>query len=151
MKFMVVKTDKGLRGATADDHNAWTRFRAALDRVEPGTWFQLEITRKRSGKQHRKFFALVELITENSELYNTKAKALVAIKLSAGFFDPYIDPTTGEVIKVPQSIAYENMEQGEFNSFFDQAVTATCMHIIPQFDERQALLMINEIIAGWGG
>lgn len=151
MKAVLIKTVQGLHGATDDDEAVWQAFRRKLDRMKPGTYLRMEWATPRSGPQHRKIFALITLITENSEVYDTKPKALVAIKLAAGYFDPYVDPTTGQMTKVPHSIAFESMEQDAFNHFFSEAVTAICSVILPKLDEATAYRLIDQIVMGWGG
>lgn len=149
MKAVLIKSENGLRGSTSEDHLAWARFKKRLERMKPGTFLRLEWAVPRSGKQHRKMFALLTLIRDNSETYDTVEKALVAVKLAAGYFDPHVDPTTGEVVPVVHSIAYESMEQDEFDKFFSNAVTAVCSCIVPQFDEETAYRLLDEIVMGW--
>ena len=150
MKVVLIKTEKGLRGSTAADHDRWTRFRRRLETMKPGTWLRVEAAVPRSGKQHRKFMALLQLITENSEVYDTVAKALVAIKLLVGHFEPHIDPATGELMKVPMSIAYESMNQDEFELFYSDAIDAVLRYVLPQFDRETADRLMELIVLGWG-
>lgn len=150
MKAILVKSENGLRGSTADDHLAWARFKKRLERMKPGTFLRLEWAVPRSGKQHRKMFALLTLIKDNSETYDTVEKALVAVKLAAGYFDPHVDPTTGEVVPVVHSIAYESMCQDEFEKFYANAISAVCDCIVPQLDVETAQRLIDVIIEGWG-
>lgn len=149
MKFMLVKTDDGLIGSTPEDQDAWCRFRRRLDRLKPGSWLRMEATSPRNGKHHRKMWALLQLITANSETYDTKERALVAVKLAAGFFEPHVDPETGHVNKVPQSIAYESMGQEDFDRFYAAALHGVITVILPQLDENTALRLLDEITAGW--
>lgn len=149
MKCMVLKTDTGLRGATPDDHAAWTKFRRRLETMKPGTWLRIEATSPRNGKHHRKFMALLNLIAENSETYNTVEKALVAVKLCVGHFEPAIHPATGELIQVPKSIAFESMGQDEFDVFYSAALDAVLQHILPQLDKEKAEHLMDMIIQGW--
>lgn len=149
MKVLLIRTPNGLVGSTEDDHEAWSRFRRQLEHMKPGKWLRLEWSSPRNGKHHRKLWALLTLIQQNSETYDTKEKALVAIKLAAGYFDPHVDPETGEVQKVPHSIAYESMSQEQFSRFYQCALAAVCDYILPQFDEPMALRLLDEIVAGW--
>lgn len=150
MKAMLVKTDKGLRGSTPADHDAWLKFKRRLDRMTPGTWLRLEWARPRHGKHHRKMFALLALIADNSETYDTTEKALVAVKLVAGYCDPVIHPVTGEMVPVPQSCSYESMDQDVFDRFYDAAIDGVVRHILPQFDRETADRLLEQIILGWG-
>lgn len=63
--------------------------------MKPGQWLRLEWSSPRNGKHHRKLWALLTLLQQNSETYDMKEKAPVAIKLAADYFDPHVDPETG--------------------------------------------------------
>jgi len=150
VKAMLLKTDKGLRGATPADQEAWAKFRRRLETMKPGTWLRMEWARPRHGKHHRKFFALLNLVAENSETYDTTEKALVAVKLVTGYADPIIDPTTGELIQVPRSIAYDAMDQDEFEGFYSAAIDGVLRHILTSMDRDTADRLLEMIIEGWG-
>lgn len=149
MKAMLVKTATGLRGSTTDDHDAWMKFKRRLETLKPGSWLRMEWKSPRNGKHHRKFMAMLHLITENSETYNTIAKALVAVKLCVGHFDLIVDPTTGEITKSPNSISYDSMEQEAFDVFYKQAIDAVLQYILPQLDEAKAYRLMDMIVEGW--
>lgn len=149
MKAMLLKTETGLRGATPTDHEAWCKFRRRLETMKPGTWLRMEWAAPRHGKHHRKFFALLNLVTENSETYNTIEKALVAVKLVTGYADPLIHPETGEITMIPRSIAYDNMDQDEFDQFYGAAIDGVLRHMLPQMDRAKADRLIDMIIQGW--
>lgn len=150
MKAMLIKTDKGLRGSTPADHDAWLKFKRRLDRMTPGTWLRLEWARPRHGAHHRKLFALLALVADNSETYDTTEKALVAIKLVTGYADPVIDPRTGELTQVPQSIAYDSMDQDEFEIFYQAAIDGVLRYILTGMDRATADRLLEDIILGWG-
>ncbi len=150
MKALLVKTEKGLRGSTPADHDAWMKFKRRLDSMQPGSWLRLEWVRPRHGAHHRKLFALLALVADNSETYDTTEKALVAVKLVTGYADPVIDPITGELIQVPRSIAYESMEQDDFDRFYEAAIDGVLRHILPQLDRETADYLLEQVILGWG-
>ena len=149
MKAMLIKSDKGLRGATPADHDAWTKFRRRLETMKPGTWVRMEWARPRNGRFHRKFFALLQLVAENSETYNTTEKALVAVKLVTGHFDLMLHPETGEIMQIPRSISYDSMEQDEFDRFYSAAIDGVLQHILPHLDKERAERLIDMIVEGW--
>ena len=149
MKAILVKTDTGLRGSTPADHDAWTKFKRRLETTKPGTYLRIESTRPRNGAHHKKLFALLQLVAENSETYDTVEKALVAIKLVSGYTDPFIDPISGKLTQMPKSIAYESMDQDEFDKFYQAAIDGVLSYILPQFDSAQADRLLDMIISGW--
>ena len=149
MKCMLIKSNAGLRGSTPADQDAWAKFKRKLETMKPGTWLRMEWSRPRNGPQHRKMFALLALVAENSETYNTEEKALVAVKLAAGYFDPFVDPQTGEIIKVPQSISYDAMDQDRFEHFYSQAIDAVLQHILPTMSRETADRLLDMVVEGW--
>lgn len=149
MKAVLIKTDKGLRGSTPADQDAWAKFRRRLETMKPGTWLRMEWARPRNGPHHRKLFALLSLVAENSETYDTTEKALVAVKLVSGYCDPFIDPTTGELMQIPQSVSFDAMDQDAFDKFYSAAIDGVLRHILPQFNQAQADRLLEMIISGW--
>lgn len=146
---MLLKTPQGLRGATPADQDAWAKFRRKLETMKPGKWLRIEASSPRNGKHHRKMFALLQLVAENSETYNTVEKALVAIKLIVGHFEPAVHPQTGELIQVPKSIAYESMDQETFEAFYSAALDGVLQHILPTMDQETADHIMEMIVEGW--
>ena len=149
MRAVLIKTERGLRGSTPADHEAYTKLKRRLERMKPGTWFRMEWAVPRHGPHHRKLFALLTLVAENSETYDTTAKALVAIKLVVGHYEPFIDPKTGELLQMPKSIAYDAMDQDEFDEFYSAAIDGVLRYILPHIDKVQADRLIDMIVAGW--
>lgn len=150
MKAVLIKTERGLRGSTPADHEAYTKLKRRLERMKPGTWFRMEWAVPRHGPHHRKLFALLALVADNSETYDTTEKALVAIKLVTGYADPVIDPRTGELTQVPQSIAYDSMDQDEFDRFYQAAIDGVLRFILPHLDRQTADHLLEQIVMGWG-
>lgn len=150
MKAVLIKTERGLTGSTPADTAAWQRFKRRLETMKPGTWLRMEWARPRNGSHHRKFFALLQLVAENSEVYDTTEKALVAVKLCTGHVEPAIDPRTGELIQIPKSIAFDAMEQDEFEVFYSAAIDAVLQYILPQMDRPTAYRLMDMIVEGWG-
>lgn len=150
MKCVLIRTPKGLIGSTPDDQEAYQRFKRRLEVMKPGRFLRLEFSSPRNGAHHRKFYALLHLITENSEPYDTIPKALVAVKLCVGHFDLMVDPTTGEITRVPRSISYEAMPQEEFDAFYSQAIDAVLQHILPTMNRATADRLMDMIVSDWG-
>lgn len=151
MKAMLIRTTNGIAGATPEDDQAWSKFKRRLERFKRGEYIKVEWYVPRNPKHHRKLFALITLITENSEVYDTKERALVAIKMAAGFFDLYVDPVTGSLEKVPHSIAYDEMCQDDFDRFYDAAIHGVVTSIVPQMELTDAACrqLLEKIIHGW--
>lgn len=146
---MLIKTDTGLRGATPHDQAEFAKYKRRLETMKTGTWLRLESSRPRNGAHHRKMFALLSLVAENSETYNTTEKALVAVKLAAGYFDPVPDPRTGEIVPALHSISYDAMEQDPFDKFYSAALDGVLHVILPTMSRQTAEHLMDMIVEGW--
>lgn len=149
MKAMLIKSPAGLRGATPSDQELWAKFKRKLETMKPGAWMRFEWSTPRNGPHHRKFMALLSLVAENSEIYNTTEKALIAVKLAAGHFDPAIDPRTGEIVPVVKSISYDAMAQEEFEVFYSAALDGVLQVILPTMSRETADQLLSMIVEGW--
>lgn len=149
MKAMLLRTEKGLRGATPADQDAYAKFRRRLETMKPGKWLRLEWSSPRNGPHHRKLMALLQLVAENSETYGTVEKALVAVKLTTGHFDLMADPKTGEIVQIPRSISYDAMEQEDFDVWYSAAIDGVLQHILPTMDKDTADRLLDMIVEGW--
>lgn len=149
MKAMLLKSPTGLRGATPTDHDMWAKFKRRLETMKPGTWLRMEWSSPRNGPHHRKFMALLSLVAENSEQYNTTEKALNAVKLAAAYYDPFIDPRTGEIIPLVKSISYDAMPQEEFEVFYSAALDGVLQVILPTMSRETADHLLDMIVEGW--
>lgn len=151
MRTTILSTDRGICGATPADDAAWRKLKARMLKLKskPGQWLRIEFSTPRHLKHHRKLFALLQLIAENSEVYDSAEKALVAVKLCTGYADPLIHPETGEVLMLPRSISFESMGQEDFDAFYDAALKAICAHIVPHLREADRDRILDEIAEGW--
>lgn len=149
MKAVLISTDKGLRGSTPADQELWAKFKRKLEIMKPGAWLRFEWSTPRNGPHHRKFMALLNLVTENSEIYTTIPKALIAVKLAAGYFDPAIDPRTGEIIPIPQSISFDAMGQDDFDVFYSAAIDGVLQVILPTMSRETADKLLDMVVEGW--
>lgn len=105
----------------------------------------LSYKQPRNIAHHRKFFSLVQAVVENSEVYDTRDKALDAIKLAAGHVDWIPRPDTGELVPRPKSISFESMDQGVFDEFYENAIRGVLRFIVPKMtrmDLEQAIEMV---------
>ena len=149
MKAMLLKSPNGLRGATPADHDMWSKFKRRLETMKPGSWLRMEWSSPRNGLHHRKFMALLSLVAENSEQYNTTEKALNAVKLAAAYYDPFIDPRTGEIVPLVKSISYDAMAQEEFEVFYSAALDGVLQVILPTMSRETAAHLLDMIVEGW--
>jgi len=147
MEMLLVRTATGLRGWTGDDQVQYDKMRRKLAAMEPGETCRLEFSVPRNIGHHKRFMQLVVTVAECSEVYDNKRKAMTAVKVAAGHCDFMPDPKSGLLIPVPKSISFANMEQMEFDVFYQDAVNSVLKYVLPAMDrvsfERALELVVN--------
>lgn len=142
----IVKTSKGVwRGFSSDDDHLFKKFKRWRAKRGAGEYFTFSYDYERDLKHHKKFMALVGYIAENSDTYNNKDKALLAVKIAAGHCDFVASPLTGELMAVPRSINFRNMKQGAFDEFYKNAIQGVIDHILPYMNKVDMQVALENI------
>lgn len=137
-ELLLIRTGMALMGA--DDES-----RDRIAKMPRGQALRADVKRARNLALHRKFFALVGFVAERHPIYDTRDKALVAVKVAAGHCDFLPHPQTGELVAIPKSIAFDALEQGEFEEFYEAAVQGVLDHIIPEADREEVDLWVEHV------
>ena len=119
---------------------------AEMPRVKVGDVVKVRISQPRNTKHHRKFFALMKLVFENQEYYDTLDDLIFAVKAATGHCKVYEKPD-GTTFFAPRSIAFSNMDQTAFNLFYDRVLELVCTRIIPGLDDGDLRVEIERIVA----
>ncbi len=82
---------------------------------------ELKPTKVRNGRYHRLFFAMLKLISDNSEPHISPKAALHFAKLATGTGETVTD-SRGEKHFVPGSISFARMDQEGFEAFVHTAI-----------------------------
>lgn len=142
----LVKTTAGLRGWTDDDEAAWRKFKAWLEALEPGEFVRIGYVKPRNLPHHRKLFAALKLAYDHWDPASQRkrrrykghdiAKNFDAFRkdilILSGYFDP-IYRINGTMELRARSIAFANMEQGEFVKCYDAVVDVLLQHILKNY------------------
>lgn len=90
-----------------------------------GETVELKPVRVRNGKFHRLYFAILKLISENSEPEISPETALYLAKVGAGC-GQWIATPGGKDLFVPGSISFANMKQDDFEAFVKASIPPLC-------------------------
>lgn len=91
--------------------------------------------RPRNPQHHRKLFALLGIVLDNTDLFANADDALIGLKAITGHGRwTRIEGTTKDIF-YPASINFESMAQDEFEAFYDAAVAAVRRWWLPVDDE----------------
>ena len=115
MDIFLVKMQSGVL-APFDDADA-----QRMAKIKTNEVVRAEITKPRNLLFHKKFMALVRLVFENQERYNSIEDLLVEFKLKVGHYKEHIT-TDGKIVYVPKSISFSQMDEYEFNEFYNKAL-----------------------------
>ena len=136
-KIYVVKTLRGLEPA-------WDSDEEHVKKLKLGETYAIEIKRPRNIKFHKKYWALVNLVFSNMpddfelrshdgeivDKINTAEALHYHIKMQCGL----VERTTslgGKVIWRVKSIAFQKMDEAEFDAFYQRAVDVIVKYFLP--------------------
>ena len=114
MEAHLTKTLHGFVSATKQDQEA-------LAGIGVGKTVRCTIQRTRNGQHHRKMFALLAIVLDNTDRYANVEDLLTELKLQVGHYEEHVT-LDGEIRYVPKSIAFSAMSQDEFGVFYDKVV-----------------------------
>lgn len=90
-------------------------------RVKSGEIVELKGVKVRNGQYHRLFFAMLKLISENSNPHISEAAALHFAKMATGTGE-FVTDSRGRDVFVPGSISFARMDQAAFKGFVQTAI-----------------------------
>lgn len=119
MKIYLKVTSSGLVPMYDSDHEEKKKLKI-------GSEVLAEIRVPRNLEHHKKFFALLRLVMDNmpetlSERYTSTERLLDEIKFQCGYFEEHIT-LSGRVTYKPKSIAFDTMNQTDFEAFYNKAL-----------------------------
>jgi hypothetical protein len=103
-------------------------------RTKLGQTVELKGRRPRNPAHHRKLFALLNILVDNTEHFANTEDALLAVKAATGLGRwMKVEGATRELF-YPDSIAFDAMPQAEFAEFYEKAVAAVIRWWLPVSD-----------------
>ena len=133
-KGFFVKTLRSL--APADDD-----AEAIVRSIGMGETVSVEVKRPRNLKHHLLFFALMNLVWQNSshDKYATVDDLVTEVKLVTGHYDRRIIQFEGKPYNVltPRSISFAAMDQVAFDAFFQRVCDWVSSDVLPGVTEAE--------------
>lgn len=112
---LVVKASNGIRPARSWDLEAIT--------PDPiGTEYELHRVSKRKPKQHRTYWKALGLVVKSTGRWATSAHLHEETKIACGYYRVAKNLRTGQDLILPDSTAWDKMDQTEFGVYFDKAM-----------------------------
>lgn len=106
-------------------------------RLKIGETYLVEIKQARNIDFHRKFFAMIAMayafLPEHLQQHFHNAEGLRAyVTVAAGYTELFFSPKLMEFVEIPKSIAFDKMEQDEFEDLYN-SVRAVLDKILTRF------------------
>lgn len=118
MRVALVKSHSGVCIAATDEDR--TKLRA----MRAGEVFVVRIGKPRSIERHRQFFACASFIWKRHPDYRgfeTSEPLVEALKIATGHVDRWVIQSTGEVMTRTRSIAFTELDEGDFLAWVAKA------------------------------
>lgn len=119
----------------------------AFAKMKDGAGYLVSLHRPRNLMHHRKLFALLNLVQDNTDRWPTVETLLDDLKISTGLFETRVNAVTGIPYVVAKSISFASMTQDEFEQWFDKAVDLISKQVL-EMDRDYLLAEIDDILAG---
>jgi len=123
LEFRVIRKLGGLRAASPHD----AEIMATLPADQP-----IKVTavaNPRGAKFHNWFFGLLGVVAEATD--RPAKEVLTIIKIGVGHTEDFIMPHTGEIVRIPRSISWAQMDGPQFREFVDLAIKFIIEHMMP--------------------
>ncbi len=104
-------------------------------KVKLGDEVTLTLRRPRNLAHHKKFWAIAQKVFENQEHYLTVEDVVTAFKFAISHTRKI--RTKHGIIEIPESIAFDKMDQTEFEAFYERFVKFLISEVIPGLDRAE--------------
>jgi hypothetical protein len=102
-----------------------------------GDLVRAELSKPRYAKHHRLVFATLRKVIDNLDTPMTEYQLLSILKIKMGRVETFIDSASGKVYYIPESIAFDAMEEGDFSQFHKEMNRVISRDYLPGMSEAQ--------------
>lgn len=119
-----------------------------LVNLPAGVELRAVLTQPRNPRHHAKYWALVSAIFPHQSAYPTLGDLHSALKMGVGFFRMVRDIRSGREVPVPDSIAFDKLDQQDFEAVYERIVSLVLEKILPGVGRRDLDAQVLDILAG---
>jgi len=105
-------------------------------KLKAGEQFECTVVKKRNYEFHKKYFALLNMVYENQEVYNNLDHLRKDLTVEAGFYDVRHN-IHGEEIKEAQSVSFGSMDAERFSELYNRTMDAIVTYF--HFDKQDII------------
>ncbi len=118
-----------------------------LSKLKPDEYVRVEIRKLRNPRQHRLYWVLMNMLANYAETKCSAEEVSDWIKIAVGHSHVAHFPDGTSVVK-PSSIAFGNMSQEKWETFFNKVVDFSCTKILHNTTNQALKAELEEMIAG---
>jgi hypothetical protein len=119
--------------------------RAAARKFNVGDTYKADIVKPRSLKALNRYWALVDIILDNTDMFKAKEQVSDYLKLASGHCSPFMQRSTGEVYLLPNSINFDSLGEDEFQEVWSRIIDVVCKDILPGVTEDEINVEIQKL------
>lgn len=123
--------ERSVHGLLPADEASAERMRA----WSPGEVIRVKASRPRNGRNHRRFFKLLQVVRDNIDSPITVNQLLTLCKLNCGYASPIIGPGGEQLGWDLDSIDFASMDESDFRVFYRDSsryLCATFLNVEPE-------------------
>jgi len=97
--------------------------RELFAKIKDGASVMVEVWTPRNMAQHRKYFAVLNTVVEATGKWTSTEHLRRDILLALHRYDEHVNQFTGEVERIPHSMAVASMPREDFERLYDETMT----------------------------
>ncbi|MFZ9959384.1 MAG: DUF1367 family protein [Candidatus Limnocylindrus sp.] len=114
MDVVITKSPEGrIVGVGEVGERNYGKWRALVERLQPGETLRFQWWRPRSAKHHGLFFAKISALYSRQEQFDCADRLRQWLTVGAGYCD-FVPGPTGRMVALPRSIAWHRLDESEF-------------------------------------
>lgn len=110
---VIVRTEEGLAGLGERNRRAFAQWLQMVKGLEVGETVRFSWKEPRNPKFHALFFVFIGELFDQQEQFVDDTSLRAWLTVGAGYAE-FVPGPTGRMVAMPKSIAWENMDEGEF-------------------------------------
>lgn len=121
--------------------------REFFEKTKIGQDVTLTANRDRNLVDHRRAFALLDVVFDCQEIFDTKEKLRHGLTYMAGYVESVVVAKNGVTVMTPKSWSFNNMGQEEFKSLYESLITEALKLLPSGWTDEQLDNAVREIIS----
>lgn len=153
--LVITKGEDGqLAGLDEKGERAWRKWLATIKALATGDTLTFSYRLPRSPGFHKRHFKILAAVFNQQDQFDDPDNLRKWLEVGAGFCDLVPGPH-GKPVAMPRSIAWDRLEQAEFEWHHTQVMqflrsTRATHFLWPQLDDLAADTLVNNVLAHFG-